>query len=547
MTQGILYIASGPNFLSEAEYSAQSVRRNMPDIPISIITDQKNVSEAIFDSVHPLKTHYPHTAISTLAPDMLFYDRTLFLDTDTYLTEPVYELFEVLDNHDIAFTLSPGREPVASLPQPWKEFNTGVIALKNCDRTTSLLSTWRRIHDSYVDQDRGRRNQPSFAEAVYRSDIDYFILSDEYNCRVPRFGYLSTDPKIVHGRSNISLDEIASRLSEKSGRRVFWPDVNAKLEAGVKARSESDLLFLKQLVRRALLKYDRDGLRPLLTTASEELIDMQFNLFQDKYLVEAPKKKLARLRKIGRRIYQQTIWQSLPSIGYIERSGVKVGRKRLLDNVIPNILWPGYPEEKPNYKYGTIDLLDKHIRVDDTIAIVGGGYGVTTVHAARKARNGKIFVYEGSAEQCRILNKVMSWNDVDVEHEIIQGVVGDDIDVYHTSEEADMVHPSDLPACDVLEMDCEGAELEIIFGLDQRPRIIIVEIHPHKFDADASRICEILRDIGYEILESRDQAGRKLSFSELEDVLNFDRSQGTRVTPCGFVHPPVVAARYTRE
>jgi FkbM family methyltransferase len=45
------------------------------------------------------------------------------------------------------------------------------------------------------------------------------------------------------------------------------------------------------------------------------------------------------------------------------------------------------------------------------------------------------------------------------------------------------VHPRDLPPCDVLKLDCEGAELEIVETYPHLGacRVVLVEIHRHAF------------------------------------------------------------------
>jgi hypothetical protein len=55
-----------------------------------------------------------------------------------------------------------------------------------------------------------------------------------------------------------------------------------------------------------------------------------------------------------------------------------------------------------------------------------------------------------------------------------------------------MVRPQFLPQADVIEMDCEGAELEIIENLSIRPRVITVETHSNHDD-----VLNALEKIGY--------------------------------------------------
>jgi hypothetical protein len=92
------------------------------------------------------------------------------------------------------------------------------------------------------------------------------------------------------------------------------------------------------------------------------------------------------------------------------------------------------------------------------------------------------------------LNQI--YHRTSVEH----AVVGSAIDIYGDLEGARHVHPTDLPACDILELDCEGAEIEILQQLSISPRTIIVETHAH-LDAPEADVRAELDRLGYDIVE----------------------------------------------
>ena len=56
--------------------------------------------------------------------------------------------------------------------------------------------------------------------------------------------------------------------------------------------------------------------------------------------------------------------------------------------------------------------------------------------------------------------------------------------------------PSQLPPCNVLQLDCEGAEAEILRGLIIRPRAILVETHG-VFGAPTDLVASLLEKRGY--------------------------------------------------
>ena len=60
-----------------------------------------------------------------------------------------------------------------------------------------------------------------------------------------------------------------------------------------------------------------------------------------------------------------------------------------------------------------------------------------------------------------------------------------------------VVAPADLPPCDVLELDCEGSEVEILGALAVRPRVVLVETHG-LYGAPTDRVLALVRGLGYD-------------------------------------------------
>jgi len=61
-----------------------------------------------------------------------------------------------------------------------------------------------------------------------------------------------------------------------------------------------------------------------------------------------------------------------------------------------------------------------------------------------------------------------------------------------------VVSAKELKKCNVLEIDCEGAEVDILKELDIKPRVIIVETHPSK-GASTKKVSKIMRNRGYRV------------------------------------------------
>jgi len=53
MSIGFVYLAIGSQYLEEAEYSAESVKRHMPSLPIKVFTDQTQ-RPSVFDQAEEI-------------------------------------------------------------------------------------------------------------------------------------------------------------------------------------------------------------------------------------------------------------------------------------------------------------------------------------------------------------------------------------------------------------------------------------------------------------------------------------------------------------
>jgi hypothetical protein len=183
-------------------------------------------------------------------------------------------------------------------------------------------------------------------------------------------------------------------------------------------------------------------------------------------------------------------------------NGVKIANRRLFDGILWSSVYLPPTESKPSYKSPNIESLRDYIEVGDEVCIIGAGLGVTTVAAANQSESGKVHSYEASAQRVADINRVCELNGVSNRCEIKHAIIGDGIDIIGIAASEEVIHPTDLPECDVLELDCEGAEKTILEGLNKRPRTIIVETHPSK-GAKTQTIEEILRDKKYEIIERK--------------------------------------------
>ena len=220
---GFYFIATGQRFLEEATLSASRIRDLMPGHGIAIATDL-TPPEGLFDQVILIEN--PQYSFADKVGPLLRspFEKTVFLDTDTWLCEPVDELFSALDRWDIAMAHAPMRRTAASdTPCFFPEFNSGVIAYRCNEAIKSTLLLWEKLYRERHQATGVHDDQPSLRDAVWKSGASILILPPEYNFRfiMPSFAGRG-GVKILHGR-NSDYAGLAARINRSGSPRVFLP------------------------------------------------------------------------------------------------------------------------------------------------------------------------------------------------------------------------------------------------------------------------------------------------------------------------------------
>ena len=187
----------------------------------------------------------------------------------------------------------------------------------------------------------------------------------------------------------------------------------------------------------------------------------------------------------------------MPRTGPVLHAGTaSIHDWRLLDRALPADFRPHEIYDVPDYEEKLVIALRRTVRPGDTVLVIGGGAGTTAVVAAQLAGpRGTVICYEASREQLPIIEETFRRNKVNVD--LRYAAVGEAIGVYgEHGDAAPVVAPEDLPACDVLEMDCEGAERLILDRMTIRPRAIAVETHGI-YDSPTEQVARQLEALGY--------------------------------------------------
>jgi len=222
---GAIYFAVGAAFAREAERSAASVRLYMPELPIAIFVDCP-VEQALFDQVLPMPADLPMKRQKMNALRSTPFQRTLYLDTDTLLLAPVWELFDILESFDAAMALAPGytvsNEPDGRLndgvPAAYPRWNAGLIAFNRSPEWIALVEMWDRLYQSM-----GREfDQSSFRVATFRSAARIAPLPCSYNYRLNYPSAVRGIVKILHGRSP-DLETMHRKINRRMKMRATMP------------------------------------------------------------------------------------------------------------------------------------------------------------------------------------------------------------------------------------------------------------------------------------------------------------------------------------
>lgn len=237
MDRGALYYATGEEYLEEAVRSVRSLKRHMPGLPVAVVTDQEDVPE-IFDTAtvieptdrHPFLDRIQYQAESP-------YDRTLYLDTDTYVTADVGELFELLDRFDFAAALSPIRRRMPmEVPEGFVEFNTGVIVHKRTESVRNMFFRFEELYEQYMEERGKFNNEPFLRQALYEHDVNICTLPDEYNCRFFGPTFLNDTVKILHGQ-HPDMAAMAEMVNKETSKRVLTGHSDRRMFAEPKPMS----------------------------------------------------------------------------------------------------------------------------------------------------------------------------------------------------------------------------------------------------------------------------------------------------------------------
>lgn len=180
---GVIYVARGAGYLDLAIASARSLRAQEPDLPIDLFSDGRPPA-GLFDSVHELPATRTRDKIACMAQSR--FARTLFIDCDTLVLNPLGDLFDLLDRVTLAVAHDVRRASAlvrtgfrVQTPYAFPQFNTGVLLYRRSPDMAEFFAAWA---EAWCAQGGGR-DQPGFRDLMWERDLRYHVLPPEYNLR----------------------------------------------------------------------------------------------------------------------------------------------------------------------------------------------------------------------------------------------------------------------------------------------------------------------------------------------------------------------------
>lgn len=201
----VFWLVSGGKYVDEAIRSAQSVAKHMPQLQQAIYQpNQREHKEWFIESTRLL------IQVLERLPDGA---KCLWLDSDTFMLEPVPELFEMLDRFDMVLAHAPGHvtaKTVRPIPACFPESQIGVIVMNN---TPEVQAVWRHTYRLQIDG--VVTDQAALREAVWQNkDVRFSVMPCEYDFRFQFGGQVRDRVKIIHGHAE------SAEIYEAIGRAV---------------------------------------------------------------------------------------------------------------------------------------------------------------------------------------------------------------------------------------------------------------------------------------------------------------------------------------
>ncbi|MDH5797508.1 MAG: putative nucleotide-diphospho-sugar transferase [Paracoccaceae bacterium] len=218
MTDGVIYVATGADYVDLALQSVKSLRASNPGVPADLFTDDPDRAGLdAFDRVHRVPRIHARAKLDCLP--LSRFERTLFLDADTLVLGDLGDLWAVADRFDLALAHDVRRRSELiregleeDTPYAFPQMNSGVMLYRKTGAALAFFANWAaRYQKSGV-----ARDQIILKDLLWQGDLRFYVLPPEFNLRrvtvLDAWEPLDAEVKIIH--SHRLMDHL------KGGQRI---------------------------------------------------------------------------------------------------------------------------------------------------------------------------------------------------------------------------------------------------------------------------------------------------------------------------------------
>lgn len=265
LDRGAIYLAFGENYLSMALLSIKTLKEHNPNLSVTLVTNIKiditsiNYMSKSHDYIEFLDyQNSENRKIKTSIVNYTKYEKTIFIDCDTYIISDIGLIFEILDFFDLCMRLNPSSQSAIGKGEKKilegkfriseiSHWNSGVIAFKNNSKVEHFFGLW---NESFI-QTNSQFDQISLVEAVFLSRVKLMSLTDEWNYNPNTLYYWGfvKNKKIIHYTNRIShaiIDSISQINHENlDKKREFMAFVKVKLKSRSKKIGKLRFFLIK--------------------------------------------------------------------------------------------------------------------------------------------------------------------------------------------------------------------------------------------------------------------------------------------------------------
>jgi hypothetical protein len=237
---GVVYSATGDFYVAEAVRSARSSLRHNA-VPHVLFADIDAPSADGLTVVRCEPTGNPYVdKIANMRRTP--FERTLYLDSDTYVVDEIVHVLALLENYDLAVAFAPGYRGLddPAVPRSFREFNTGVLAWRRSERTAAFFASWQQTYEAWLLDEpfpgaraaslSRRADQPAFRRCAWEHGLSVFVLPAEYNFRLGFPETVIDRVRVIHG-DHPDPAALAARINEREKPRSWPPPLTSRQRA----------------------------------------------------------------------------------------------------------------------------------------------------------------------------------------------------------------------------------------------------------------------------------------------------------------------------